>query len=170
MQPYFKTYAQQVVRNVQVLAAALVKNGCVFELAMIFLADTKRWYKLQTVGTDNHLILWDLCSLKLTGSGGEKICDLAGITINSTSCQPSPLLHANSLIADSAVYANAQAPGGTRLGTNALTSRSLIGKDMGDRRRGALASLLPFSAKMLIRYGYSSSTAPPSSRSTYRRR
>lgn len=40
-------------------------------------------YKLQTGGTDNHLVLWDLRPLGLTGSKVEKVCDLMGITINS---------------------------------------------------------------------------------------
>ena len=42
-----------------------------------------RGYKLQTSGTDNHLVLWDLRPLGLTGSKLEKLCDLVGITINS---------------------------------------------------------------------------------------
>ena len=65
--PSFKAYAKQVIANARALAAALVAHG----------------YKLQTGGTDNHLVLWDLRPLKLTGSKVEKICDLAGITINS---------------------------------------------------------------------------------------
>jgi glycine hydroxymethyltransferase len=68
-QPEFKTYAKQVVTNARVLASELIKHQ----------------YKLQTNGTDNHLILWDLRPLKLTGSKVEKICDAVGITINSTS-------------------------------------------------------------------------------------
>ena len=68
-QPSWKAYAQQVIKNAQALADELVKNG----------------YKLQTGGTDNHLVLWDLRPLKLTGSKVEKIGDLLGITINSTS-------------------------------------------------------------------------------------
>jgi glycine/serine hydroxymethyltransferase len=67
MQPSWKTYAQQVIKNAQALADELVKNG----------------YKLQTGGTDSHLVLWDLRPLKLTGSKIEKIGDLVGITINS---------------------------------------------------------------------------------------
>ena len=68
-QPSWKVYAQQVIKNAQALADELVKHG----------------YKLQTGGTDNHLVLWDLRPLKLTGSKVEKIGDLLGITINSTS-------------------------------------------------------------------------------------
>jgi hypothetical protein len=59
-----------VIKNAQALADELRKNG----------------YKLQTDGTDTHLVLWDLRPLKLTGSKVEKISDLLGITINSTSC------------------------------------------------------------------------------------
>jgi glycine hydroxymethyltransferase len=73
IQPSWKAYAQQVIKNAQALADELVKNG----------------YKLQTGGTDSHLVLWDLRPLKLTGSKVEKIGDLVGITINSTFHAPS---------------------------------------------------------------------------------
>ena len=77
-QPSWKTYAQQVVKNARALADELVKNG----------------YKLQTGGTDSHLVLWDLRPLKLTGSKVEKIGDLVGITINSTfSCTLLPPIY-----------------------------------------------------------------------------
>jgi hypothetical protein len=66
-QPSWKAYAQQVIKNAQALADELAKHG----------------YKLQTGGTDSHLVLWDLRPLKLTGSKVEKIGDLVGITINS---------------------------------------------------------------------------------------
>jgi glycine/serine hydroxymethyltransferase len=69
-QPSWKEYAQQVIKNAQALADELVKHG----------------YKLQTGGTDTHLVLWDLRPLKLTGSKVEKIGDLVGITLNSTPC------------------------------------------------------------------------------------
>jgi len=132
-QPSFKAYAQQVIKNAQALAAALVKNGYAAVYSLVWLlADEERRYKLQTGGTDNHLILWDLRPLKLTGSKVEKICDLAGITINSASLHPLSSLHANISSTENAVSgdANAQAPGGIRLGTSALTSRSLVEKDM----------------------------------------
>ncbi|TFK49379.1 glycine hydroxymethyltransferase [Heliocybe sulcata] len=98
-QPSWKTYAKQVIANARALADALTSHG----------------YKLQTDGTDNHLILWDLRPLKLTGSKVEKICDLMHITINK-----------NAVSGD----ANAQAPGGIRLGTSALTSRDMLEADM----------------------------------------
>lgn len=42
----------------------------------------KHDYKMVTDGTDNHLNLWDLRPLNLTGSKVEKVCDLAHITLN----------------------------------------------------------------------------------------
>jgi glycine hydroxymethyltransferase len=71
-QPTWKAYAKQVIANARTLAAELVAHG----------------YKLQTNGSDNHLVLWDLRPLKLTGSKLEKLCDLLGITINSMFLTP----------------------------------------------------------------------------------
>jgi glycine hydroxymethyltransferase len=71
-QPTFRTYAKQVIANARTLASRLVEHG----------------YKLQTGGTDNHLVLWDLRPLGLTGSKVEKVCDLMGITINSKKVPP----------------------------------------------------------------------------------
>lgn len=98
-QPTWKVYAKQVIANAQTLAEGLVAHG----------------YKLQTNGTDNHLVLWDLRPLKLTGSKLEKLCDLLGITINK-----------NAVSGD----ASAQTPGGIRLGTSALTSRDMVESDI----------------------------------------
>jgi glycine hydroxymethyltransferase len=98
-QPTWKAYAQQVVKNARTLAAELVAYG----------------YKLQTGGTDNHLVLWDLRPLGLTGSKVEKIGDLVGITINK-----------NAVSGD----ASAQVPGGIRIGTAALTSRDMVEDDL----------------------------------------
>jgi glycine hydroxymethyltransferase len=64
--PAFKTYAKQVRANADAMAQVLFKHG----------------YKLQTDGTENHLILWDLRPIGLTGSKVEKICDAVHITLN----------------------------------------------------------------------------------------
>jgi len=96
--PEFKQYAKQVRANAKALGEALVNHG----------------YKLVTGGTDNHLILWDLKPLKLTGSKVEKICDMVNITVNK-----------NSIPGD----VNMLAPGGVRVGTSALTSRSFKEQD-----------------------------------------
>jgi len=98
-QPEWKEYAKQVIANARTLAEELVAHG----------------YRLQTNGTDNHLVLWDLRPLKLTGSKLEKLCDLLGITINK-----------NAVSGD----ASAQVPGGIRLGTSALTSRDMMQSDI----------------------------------------
>ncbi|KAF7323739.1 Serine hydroxymethyltransferase [Mycena kentingensis (nom. inval.)] len=98
-QPSFKEYAKQVIANARTLGDELVKHG----------------YKLQTNGTDNHLVLWDLRPLGLTGSKVEKVCDLMGITINK-----------NAVSGD----ASAQVPGGIRLGTSAITSRNMLEADV----------------------------------------
>jgi glycine hydroxymethyltransferase len=91
-QPEFREYASSVRKNAVVLADALCKLG----------------YNIATDGTDNHIVLWDLRPLKLTGSKVEKICEMAHITINK-----------NSVAGD----VSAVSPGGIRLGTAALTSR-----------------------------------------------
>ncbi|KAG5724852.1 Serine hydroxymethyltransferase 2 [Termitomyces sp. T112] len=98
-QPSWKAYAKQVIANARTLGEALVAHG----------------YRLQTNGTDNHLVLWDLRPLGLTGSKVEKVCDLMGITINK-----------NAVSGD----ASAQVPGGIRLGTSALTSRNMRSEDI----------------------------------------
>ncbi|KAF8632856.1 hypothetical protein AX17_004704 [Amanita inopinata Kibby_2008] len=97
--PTWRAYAKQVIANSRTLASTLLEHG----------------YKLQTGGTDNHLVLWDLRPLRLTGSKVEKVCDLMGITINK-----------NAVSGD----ASAQVPGGIRLGTSALTSRDMKEEDI----------------------------------------
>jgi glycine hydroxymethyltransferase len=92
--PSFRAYAHQVRANAAALAGALMQRG----------------YKLVTDGTDNHLVLWDLRPVGLTGSKMEKICDMVSITINK-----------NSVAGD----LSAMVPGGVRLGAPALTSRSM---------------------------------------------
>lgn len=57
--PEFKIYARQIIANAQALANTLSSKG----------------YKVVTDGTDNHLMLWDLRPLGLTGSKMEKMCD-----------------------------------------------------------------------------------------------
>lgn len=55
--PAFREYAAQVVKNARTIAEELLKHD----------------YKLQTEGSDNHLVLWDLRPLGLTGSKIEKV-------------------------------------------------------------------------------------------------
>lgn len=96
--PAFRAYSQQVVKNCQAMAKYLMDKG----------------HALATGGTDNHLILWDLRPLGLTGSKMETLCDLCSITVNK-----------NSIYGDT----SALSPGGVRVGTPALTSRGFVEKD-----------------------------------------
>ncbi len=105
LQPSFKLYAKQILKNARVLAEILLKND----------------FHLVTGGTDNHLILVDLTNKNCTGQQAEKALDKAGITVNK-----------NMIPDDSRSPLD---PSGIRLGTPALTTRgmgesemSLIGK------------------------------------------
>ena len=66
--------------------------------------------RLCSNGTDNHLLVWDLRPLGLTGSKMEKVCDAIHITLNK-----------NSVHGDR----SAVTPGGVRIGSPALTTRGL---------------------------------------------
>ncbi len=93
LSPEFKTYARDVVKNAQVLAAALVKRG----------------YAIVSGGTDSHLMLVDLRSKNLTGKDAEQLLDRAAITVNKNTIPGDP---------QSPFVAS-----GIRLGTSALTTR-----------------------------------------------
>ncbi|KAJ6798166.1 serine hydroxymethyltransferase 7 isoform X1 [Iris pallida] len=64
----YKAYIQQVKKNAQALASALLRRKC----------------RLLTGGTDNHLVLWDLRTFGLTGKNFEKVCEACHITLNKT--------------------------------------------------------------------------------------
>lgn len=66
LQPEFKTYQQQIVKNAKALSEALVKRG----------------FKLTSGGTDNHLMLINFSGTEITGKAAEEALDLAGITVN----------------------------------------------------------------------------------------
>ncbi|KAF5733500.1 Serine hydroxymethyltransferase [Tripterygium wilfordii] len=96
--PEYKTYMQQVKKNAQALASALLRRKC----------------RLVTGGTDNHLLLWDLRPLGLTGKTYEKICEMCHITLNKIA-----IFDDNGTIT----------PGGVRIGTPAMTSRGCLESD-----------------------------------------
>lgn len=101
LQPEFKTYAAQVLKNASALADEL----------------KARDFQLVTGGTSNHLILADVNkSFGLDGDVVEKVLDRIGLTLNKNSVADDPLPPFR--------------PSGIRLGTPAITTRGLIEKDM----------------------------------------
>ena len=95
LKPDFKQYAQQVVENARLLAAALAAGGV----------------KLVSGGTDNHLMLVDVTPLGIGGKLAEETLDRCGITCNK-----------NMIPFDERKPMD---PSGIRLGTPALTTRGM---------------------------------------------
>lgn len=101
LQPEFKTYAQQIVKNAKRLADEMMKRG----------------FKLITNGTDNHLILADVKkSFDIDGKVAEEALDKIGLSLNKNAVADDPLPPFR--------------PSGIRLGTPAMTTRGLVEKDM----------------------------------------
>lgn len=88
----FQEYSKNVILNAKALANKLKSYNL----------------KLISDGTDNHLILWDLKPLNISGSKMELLLDEIGITLNK-----------NTVIGDK----SALSPGGVRIGTPAMTTR-----------------------------------------------
>jgi len=96
LQPEFKDYAAQIVKNATVLADELQSRG----------------FELLTGGTSNHLILADVYkSFGIDGGVAEKAIDEVGLTLNKNSVADDPLPPFR--------------PSGIRLGTPAMTTRGL---------------------------------------------
>jgi glycine hydroxymethyltransferase len=102
LKPEFKTYAAQIIKNSQALAAAFIKRG----------------YKLVSGGTDNHLFMIDLRHNlpELTAKKAQETLDLAHITLNKNTV---PFETRSPFQAS-----------GLRIGTPAITSRGLVESDM----------------------------------------
>ena len=66
LQPDFKAYQQQIVKNAAALASGMTRNG----------------YRLVSGGTDNHLMLVDVGAKGITGKESQIALDEAGITVN----------------------------------------------------------------------------------------
>lgn len=96
LQPEFREYATQIVKNAKVLAEELQKRG----------------FLLVTGGTSNHLILADVYkSFGVDGKVVERALDKIGLTLNANAVPDDPLPMFT--------------PSGIRLGTPALTTRGL---------------------------------------------
>ena len=100
LQPSFKEYAQQVVKNAKVLADELTADG----------------FRIVTGGTDNHLMLVDLTSKNLTGKVAQNLLDEVNITVNKNTIPFEPL--------------SPFVTSGIRLGSPALTTRGFKEDDM----------------------------------------
>ncbi len=100
MEPDFREYQQQVVKNAQALAAGLAAEG----------------FRIVTGGTDNHLFLVDLTARGMTGRDAENALENAGMTVNKNAIpfDPNPPLKA----------------GGIRVGSPAVTTRGMREPEM----------------------------------------
>jgi glycine hydroxymethyltransferase len=101
LRPEFKVYAQQVVKNAQALAEGLQSKDI----------------RLVSGGTDNHLMLLDLRTRKITGKTAEEVLGHAGITVNKNQIPFDP--------------EKPTVSSGIRVGTPAVTTRGMKEKEMG---------------------------------------
>ncbi|RPI03438.1 MAG: serine hydroxymethyltransferase [Ignavibacteriae bacterium] len=100
LQPSYRTYAEQIIKNAQALASSMVKRG----------------YNIISGGTDNHLMLIDLRNKNLNGKESQEALDLAGITVNKNAVpydDKSPLITS-----------------GIRIGSPAVTTRGMKEAEM----------------------------------------
>ena len=100
LDPSFKEYMTQVVKNADTLANALIEEG----------------FDIVSGGTDNHLMLVDLKKYDLTGKEAEKVLDSVHITCNKNTVPNDPK--------------SPFVTSGLRLGTPAVTTRGLKEDDM----------------------------------------
>lgn len=100
LQPEFKTYQQQVVKNAKAMAEAFLSRG----------------FKLVSGGTDNHLMLLDMRAKSMTGKVAEEALGKADITVNKNMIPGDP---------ESPFVTS-----GIRIGTPAITSRGMKEDDM----------------------------------------
>ncbi len=100
LQPSFKEYAQNVIKNAQALAKGLTSRG----------------FNLVSGGTDNHLMLVDLQNMDITGKDAEKLLDSVHITCNKNAIPNDPK--------------SPFVTSGIRLGTAAVTTRGMKEEDM----------------------------------------
>ena len=100
MQPEFRTYAENIVKNASALADALLRCG----------------FRLVSGGTDNHLMLLDLRGEGLTGKELQDRLDIVHITLNKNAVPNDPQ--------------KPSLTSGVRIGTPAVTTRGLRPSDM----------------------------------------
>jgi glycine hydroxymethyltransferase len=95
LQPSFKTYAQNIVKNAKTLAEELAAEGL----------------NIVSGGTDNHLILVDLRNIGMTGKAAQNLLDEVGVTLNKNTIPFDPT--------------SPFVTSGIRIGTPAVTTRGM---------------------------------------------
>ena len=102
MQPSFKEYAHQIVKNAAALAAALANHG----------------FRLVSGGTDTHMMVVDLTPFdaELTGKEAQLVLDTAGITLNKNAIPNDPR--------------SPFVTSGVRIGTPSVTTQGMREADM----------------------------------------
>jgi len=100
LDPRFKSYAEQVIKNAQTLAKCLQESGL----------------KIVSGGTDNHLMMVDLRPFDLTGAEAETLLEEAGMTVNKNMIPGDPQ--------------PPRVSSGIRLGSPALTTRGFKEAEM----------------------------------------
>lgn len=102
LQPSFRDYARQIVRNASALAEALAKQG----------------FRLVSGGTDTHMMVVDLRPFdpELTGKDAQLVLDEAGITLNKNSIPDDPR--------------SPFVTSGVRIGTPAVTTQGMTEREM----------------------------------------
>lgn len=100
LQPEFKVYGKQMIKNAQAMAAAFVEKG----------------YQIISGGTDNHSMLIDLRSKDITGKEAENTLVKADITVNKNMVP----------FDDKSPFVTS----GIRIGTPAITTRGMKEADM----------------------------------------
>ena len=100
LQPEFKEYAAQIIKNAKVLAETLTADG----------------FRIVSGGTDNHLMLVDLTSKNITGKEAQNVLDEVNITANKNTIPFEPR--------------SPFVTSGLRLGSPALTTRGFKEDDM----------------------------------------
>ena len=99
LEPEFKTYQQQVVKNAQAMANTIIARG----------------YKIVSGGTENHLMLVDMIGKSITGKAAEEALGRAHITVNKNAVPNDPQ--------------KPFVTSGLRLGTPAITTRGYLESD-----------------------------------------
>ena len=102
LQPAFKEYASQVIKNAKVLSQTLSDNG----------------FRIVSGGTDNHLMLVDLTSKNITGKEAQNLLDEVNITANRNTIPFEPR--------------SPFVTSGLRLGSPALTTRGFKEEDFAE--------------------------------------